>query len=40
MCMRLCKRSGERDVYRYGSKIDVFSAYGEWENEYERVMML
>ena len=31
----------EKEMFRdMGSMIDVFSNYGEWENEYKRVMVL
>ena len=31
----------EKDMFRdMGSKIDVFFEYGEWANEYKRVMVL
>ena len=31
----------EKEIFRdMGSKIDVFSEYGEWHNEYKRVMVL
>ena len=40
MCTRLCKRSGEKMFRDMGSKIYVFSEYGEWDNEYKRVIVL
>ena len=38
--MILCKRSEKRDVRDIGSKIYVFSEYGEWDNEHKRVIVL
>ena len=40
-CVWDCVEEVKKEVYRdMGSKIYVFSEYGEWDNEYKRVIVL